>query len=119
MVVQKHKLNSRHHHPVEMNEERNRAVQFRSEGKRRSAGLGTYGRMDQCRYAEVSWHDDNNLKVFSKNLWKATETRSEACFVICLPFTNVSIFNASDKSWKLRSRYVVTCSKRPDLNSAN
>ena len=41
MVVQKRKLNSRHHHPVEMTEERIIAVQFRSEGKRKSAGLGT------------------------------------------------------------------------------
>ena len=119
MVVQKHELNSRHHRPVEMNEERNSAVQFRSEGKSRSAGLGTDGRMDQCRYAEAPWHDYNNLKIFSKNVWKATETRSEARFGICFPFTNVSIFNVSDKFWKLRSRYLVTCSKRLDLNSAS
>ena len=51
-MVQKHKLNSRHHHPVEMNQERKDAVQSKSEG-RRSAGLGIDGRMGQCRYAEV------------------------------------------------------------------
>ena len=55
-MVQRLRHNSTHHHPVEIHEKRNIAVQLRSEGKRRSPGLEAGGRMSRRRDTEAMSH---------------------------------------------------------------